>query len=152
MKTDEKFYAFVFNKYPRDTRIVMNQDKQNFKTVKFWNSIDEVHKDLKGNTYRVFSTHRVLENNLYSTESTTTDHKQRKKQDHALNIIHIHTKGVWRRNNLMIDPSILPGLSSAKYIEGTQTCFEYHLLPQLSFYSSPVAIYRSRSINIPLPI
>jgi hypothetical protein len=67
MKTDEKFYAFVFNKYPRDTRIVMNQDKQNFKTVKFWNSIDEVHKDLKGNTYRIFSTHRVLENNLYST-------------------------------------------------------------------------------------
>jgi hypothetical protein len=67
MKTEEKFYAFVFNKYPRDTRIVMNRDEHNVKTIKLWNSIDDVHKELKGNTYRVFSTHRVLEKNLYST-------------------------------------------------------------------------------------
>jgi hypothetical protein len=67
MNTEEQFYAFVFRKYPRDTEIVMDKDGQNVKTVKFWNSIEEVHRDLRGNTYRVFSTDRVLENNLYST-------------------------------------------------------------------------------------
>ena len=67
MSTEEKYYAFIFRKYPRDTEIVMDKDGQNVKTVKFWNAIEEVHRDLKGNTYRIFSTHRVLENNLYST-------------------------------------------------------------------------------------
>ena len=71
---EEQFYAYTFDVYP-EGKIVMEPASPNTLKLKMWDTVDQLHSDLAGQTYRIYSTHRVMDHTLYQTPLNNTGDK-----------------------------------------------------------------------------
>jgi hypothetical protein len=62
----ERFYAYTFDNCP-EGKIFMEPASPGTIRVRLWDTIDQLHTDLAGQTYRIYSTHRVLDYTIHRT-------------------------------------------------------------------------------------